>query len=348
MGEFGAVSVVSGHIRGRTNTHPAPRRDPLQRVPVRGRVRGRVAPDPAGGRHHRGAGGDRPRRARSGVALASALDAAVEPPPSVRALDSRAHSRLPRPRRRGGVAAVRAACSRRGPRSRGARGGPRRRSVRCRVRPARRTRSGRRRGRARGAPAGADRSSFRRPADPALARRARRRSRVAGLRRRAGRGGGARARGRPASGSGGGAVVGGERRRARPGLRGARRGDRDPARHRCRCRRVRGRPAMDEVVRFPERGRGAVGAGRPRRAGAGRGRAGRAGRAGDIARANADGRRGVDERARAPSWRARGGALRDRGGRLRGRSRSADPVPLAARRRPSGSRRRGRGRPLLR
>ena len=43
MGEFGAVSVVSGHIRGQTNTHAAAHRDPLQRVPVRGGVRGRLA-----------------------------------------------------------------------------------------------------------------------------------------------------------------------------------------------------------------------------------------------------------------------------------------------------------------
>ncbi len=32
MGEFGAVSVVSGHIRGQTNTMPLHRRDPLQRI----------------------------------------------------------------------------------------------------------------------------------------------------------------------------------------------------------------------------------------------------------------------------------------------------------------------------
>ena len=43
MGEFGAVSVVSGHIRGQTNTHAAAHRDPLQRIPVCGRVRGRLA-----------------------------------------------------------------------------------------------------------------------------------------------------------------------------------------------------------------------------------------------------------------------------------------------------------------
>ncbi len=39
MGEFGAVSVVSGHIRGVTNTSAAARRDPLQRIQPRGRVR---------------------------------------------------------------------------------------------------------------------------------------------------------------------------------------------------------------------------------------------------------------------------------------------------------------------
>ena len=37
MGEFGAVSVVSGHIRGADQHHAAAGRDPLQRVPVRRR-----------------------------------------------------------------------------------------------------------------------------------------------------------------------------------------------------------------------------------------------------------------------------------------------------------------------
>ena len=47
MGEFGAVSVVSGHIRGMTNTHAAARRDSLQRIQLRGGVcRGVVADDP--------------------------------------------------------------------------------------------------------------------------------------------------------------------------------------------------------------------------------------------------------------------------------------------------------------
>ena len=37
MGEFGAVSVVSGHIRGRDQHHAAARRDPLQRIQLRRR-----------------------------------------------------------------------------------------------------------------------------------------------------------------------------------------------------------------------------------------------------------------------------------------------------------------------
>ena len=48
MGEFGAVSVVSGHIRGADQHDAAARRDPLQRVPLRRRVRGRVAAGAAG------------------------------------------------------------------------------------------------------------------------------------------------------------------------------------------------------------------------------------------------------------------------------------------------------------
>ena len=60
MGEFGAVSVVSGHIRGQTNTHAAAHRDPLQRIPVRGRVRGRVAARRPGAGD---AGAEVPRRA---------------------------------------------------------------------------------------------------------------------------------------------------------------------------------------------------------------------------------------------------------------------------------------------
>ena len=51
MGEFGAVSVVSGHIRGRDQHAAAARRDPLQRVQLRRRVRGRLAADPAGAGH---------------------------------------------------------------------------------------------------------------------------------------------------------------------------------------------------------------------------------------------------------------------------------------------------------
>ena len=42
VGEFGAVSVVSGHIRGQTNTAPLACRDPVQRISVRGGVRGFV------------------------------------------------------------------------------------------------------------------------------------------------------------------------------------------------------------------------------------------------------------------------------------------------------------------
>ncbi len=47
MGEFGAVSVVSGHIRGHYRHDAALRRDALQRIQIRGRVRGRVTADPA-------------------------------------------------------------------------------------------------------------------------------------------------------------------------------------------------------------------------------------------------------------------------------------------------------------
>ncbi len=36
MGEFGAVSVISGHIRGLTNTMPAACGDSLQRIPDSG------------------------------------------------------------------------------------------------------------------------------------------------------------------------------------------------------------------------------------------------------------------------------------------------------------------------
>ena len=43
MGEFGAVSVVSGNIRGRTSTLHAARPDPLRRVRVPGGVRGGLA-----------------------------------------------------------------------------------------------------------------------------------------------------------------------------------------------------------------------------------------------------------------------------------------------------------------
>ena len=53
MGEFGAVSVVSGHIRGRDQHAAAARRDPLQRVRVRRRLRGGVAAGAARPRHPR-------------------------------------------------------------------------------------------------------------------------------------------------------------------------------------------------------------------------------------------------------------------------------------------------------
>ena len=50
MGEFGAVSVVSGHIRGETNTHAPARGDPLQRVQLRRGLRGgQPAGDPGPG-----------------------------------------------------------------------------------------------------------------------------------------------------------------------------------------------------------------------------------------------------------------------------------------------------------
>ncbi len=48
MGEFGAVSVVSGHIRGLTNTMPLTRRDSVQRIQLHGGLRGRLAARAAG------------------------------------------------------------------------------------------------------------------------------------------------------------------------------------------------------------------------------------------------------------------------------------------------------------
>ena len=51
MGEFGAVSVVSGHIRGETNTMPLHGRDSLQRISVRRGVRDRLAARDAGADH---------------------------------------------------------------------------------------------------------------------------------------------------------------------------------------------------------------------------------------------------------------------------------------------------------
>ena len=59
MGEFGAVSVVSGHIRGLTTTMPLHVEILYQRIQLRGRLRGRVAPDAArrGDADHQDAGG---------------------------------------------------------------------------------------------------------------------------------------------------------------------------------------------------------------------------------------------------------------------------------------------------
>ena len=48
MGEFGAVSVVSGHIRGHNQHDAAAHRDPVQRLQFRGGVRGRLAVGDAG------------------------------------------------------------------------------------------------------------------------------------------------------------------------------------------------------------------------------------------------------------------------------------------------------------
>ena len=53
MGEFGAVSVVSGHIRGSHQHHAAADRDALQRLSLRRRLRGRVAPGAARAGHAR-------------------------------------------------------------------------------------------------------------------------------------------------------------------------------------------------------------------------------------------------------------------------------------------------------
>ena len=59
MGEFGAVSVVSGHIRGRTNTMPLHVEILVQRIPILGRVCGGVPVGLAGSGHF--AGQDRRR-----------------------------------------------------------------------------------------------------------------------------------------------------------------------------------------------------------------------------------------------------------------------------------------------
>ena len=53
MGEFGAVSVVSGPHPRPDDDHAAAGRDPLQRVPVRGSLRGGVAARAAGDRDAR-------------------------------------------------------------------------------------------------------------------------------------------------------------------------------------------------------------------------------------------------------------------------------------------------------
>ena len=51
MGEFGAVSVVSGHIRGLTNTMPLHVEIALQRVQLRRRLRRGLAAGAAGAGH---------------------------------------------------------------------------------------------------------------------------------------------------------------------------------------------------------------------------------------------------------------------------------------------------------
>ena len=112
MGEFGAVSVVSGHIRG-PDQHDAPaRRDPLQRIQLRRRVRrrlaagllalvtlaaqgaGRVAVARSGHRQARGAGparsGRSPHEHRGSTRLASA--SAPSPPSTTSASTCRTGS----------------------------------------------------------------------------------------------------------------------------------------------------------------------------------------------------------------------------------------------------------------
>ena len=65
MGEFGAVSVVSGHIRGMTNDDAAAGRDPLQRVQLRRGLCRRVG---AGAARHRHARDQDVRRVAGGQA----------------------------------------------------------------------------------------------------------------------------------------------------------------------------------------------------------------------------------------------------------------------------------------
>ena len=65
MGEFGAVSVVSGHIRGADQHHAAARRDPLQRIQLRRRLRRGLAAGAAGA-------GDAGRQDRSSNGAAAA------------------------------------------------------------------------------------------------------------------------------------------------------------------------------------------------------------------------------------------------------------------------------------
>ena len=65
MGEFGAVSVVSGHIQGPDQHHAAACGSALQRIPGPGRVCRRLAAGAAGHRHaHRQDGGGVAARAR--------------------------------------------------------------------------------------------------------------------------------------------------------------------------------------------------------------------------------------------------------------------------------------------
>ena len=63
MGEFGAVSVVSGPYPRRDQHHAAARRDPLQRIQLRRGLRGGLAAGPAGAGHP---GAEDHRRDRAG------------------------------------------------------------------------------------------------------------------------------------------------------------------------------------------------------------------------------------------------------------------------------------------